>query len=79
MLFTFIKEFLIINFCALSVIRGEKARRIYSALVQKHRAAIVLQKHVKSRITRKHYMNIRNASVVIQSGNDLYHLLLFIK
>lgn len=50
-----------------SFIRGEKARRVYSAIVQKHRAAIVLQKHVKSRISRKHYMSIRNASVVIQS------------
>ncbi|KAL0920474.1 hypothetical protein M5K25_009613 [Dendrobium thyrsiflorum] len=50
-----------------SFIRGEKTRRIYSELVQKHRAAIVLQKYVKCQITRKHYLSIRNASVVIQS------------
>ncbi|XP_020591593.1 myosin-1-like [Phalaenopsis equestris] len=50
-----------------SFIRGEKTRRIFSDLVQKHRAAIVLQKHVKCQITRKHYMNIRNATLVIQS------------
>lgn len=50
-----------------SFIRGEKMRNIYLGLLQKHRAAIVLQKHVKRRIARKQYLSIRNASVVIQS------------
>lgn len=50
-----------------SFIRGQKTRSIYSSLLQKHRAAIVLQKHVKSRISRKHYLSIRGASIVVQS------------
>ncbi|KAG0457499.1 hypothetical protein HPP92_022656 [Vanilla planifolia] len=51
-----------------SFIRGEKLRRIYSGLVQRHRAAIALQKCVKCRIARKRFLSVRRAAVVIQSG-----------
>ncbi|XP_039137521.1 myosin-1-like isoform X1 [Dioscorea cayenensis subsp. rotundata] len=48
-------------------IRGEKTRRLYSAMVEKHRAAAVLQRHIKCQIARRKFVDVRNASVVIQS------------
>ncbi|XP_008802972.1 myosin-1-like isoform X1 [Phoenix dactylifera] len=50
-----------------SFIRGDKARRMYSVLVHKHRAAVILQRILKSQTTRKEFVNVRNASIVIQS------------
>ncbi|PKA45876.1 hypothetical protein AXF42_Ash016902 [Apostasia shenzhenica] len=51
-----------------SFIRGTRTRKVYSGLLKQHRAAIVLQKHVKRQITRKRFVRIRKASVDIQSA-----------
>ena len=59
----------VLNCCYIfSVIRGEKTRHIYSGLLQRHRAAIVLQRYIKSQSSRKSFIDVRNAAVVIQSG-----------
>ncbi|RZC75040.1 hypothetical protein C5167_050519 [Papaver somniferum] len=50
-----------------SFIRGEKIRKEYEILVQKHKAAKVIQLHVKGKVSRKDFVNIRDASLVIQS------------
>ncbi|MQL72214.1 hypothetical protein Taro_004528 [Colocasia esculenta] len=50
-----------------SFIRGEKTRSTYSVLVERHRAAIILQRQRKCRIARRNFVNVRNASIVIQS------------
>ncbi|KDP37497.1 hypothetical protein JCGZ_05936 [Jatropha curcas] len=50
-----------------SVIRGEKIRKEYAVLLQRQRAAIVIQRQIKSRITRKKYKDIHEASIIIQS------------
>lgn len=51
-----------------SFIRGEKTRQLYHGLVQRHRAATMLQRNIKCRIVRKNFVNTRNASVLIQSA-----------
>lgn len=48
--------------------RGQKTRALYSVLVKQHRAAIVIQCHIKSHITRREFLNTRKASIIIQSG-----------
>ncbi|XP_039038113.1 myosin-1-like [Hibiscus syriacus] len=50
-----------------SFIRGEKTRKEYAVLLQRHRAAITIQKKVKGRNTTKTFKEIYDASVVIQS------------
>ncbi|XP_050118693.1 myosin-1 [Malus sylvestris] len=50
-----------------SFVRGQKTRKEYSILLERHRAAIVIQKQVKSRFARKKFNNIYAASIVIQS------------
>ncbi|CAA6655729.1 unnamed protein product [Spirodela intermedia] len=50
-----------------SFIRGKKMRQIYSVLVERHRAAIVIQRQFKSRAARRNFVDICKASVVIQS------------
>ncbi|ONM05623.1 myosin1 [Zea mays] len=52
----------------LHVIRGENARQIYSSLLRKHRAAVVLQRNVRCWLARRYFINVRKASVIIQSG-----------
>ncbi|KAL5543073.1 hypothetical protein UlMin_010783 [Ulmus minor] len=49
-------------------VRAQKARREYELLVQRHRAAVVIQKKIKSRIARKNLKKICGASIVIQSA-----------
>lgn len=51
-----------------SVVRGEKMRKEYAVLLQRHRAAVFIQKLMKSRIARQKFKNICDASIVIQSG-----------
>lgn len=51
-----------------SFIRGENARQIYSSLLRKHRAAVVLQRNVRCWLARRYFINVRKASVIIQSG-----------
>ncbi|CAN0888255.1 VIII-1 [Linum grandiflorum] len=50
-----------------SFIRGDKVRKEYSFLRQRHRAAIVIQRQAKSMVCRNKYKNIHQASLVIQS------------
>ncbi|KAJ6827617.1 myosin-1-like [Iris pallida] len=50
-----------------SFIRGEKARHLYSSLLRRHRAAVMLQAYIKCRISRQNFVNVCNASIVIQS------------
>lgn len=54
-------------FC--TVVRGEKARKEYAILLQKHKAAVCIQKQIRGRTKRKTYENVHDASIVIQSGN----------
>ncbi|KAL8153801.1 hypothetical protein V2J09_011561 [Rumex salicifolius] len=50
------------------IIRAEKTRMEFAVLVQRHRAAVVIQKNAKSRLTQKRMTDLSNASVVIQSA-----------
>ncbi|XWS39612.1 hypothetical protein CRYUN_Cryun18bG0069700 [Craigia yunnanensis] len=50
-----------------SFVRGEKTRKEYAVLLQRHRAAVIIQKQIKGRISRKTFKNISDASIVIQS------------
>ncbi|KAJ4972925.1 hypothetical protein NE237_006099 [Protea cynaroides] len=50
-----------------SFVRAEKTRKEYAPLVKRHRAAVVIQKQIKGKVARKSFMNIREASVLIQS------------
>ncbi|CAB4295995.1 unnamed protein product [Prunus armeniaca] len=50
-----------------SFVRGEKTRKEYTILLQRHRSAVIIQKQMKSRIERRKFKNIYDASVVIQS------------
>ncbi|KAL2557658.1 Myosin-1 [Forsythia ovata] len=50
-----------------SYVRGEKTRKEYAVLLERHRAAISIQKQIKGRISRKKFKNINDASVLIQS------------
>ncbi|CAN4123715.1 unnamed protein product [Withania somnifera] len=50
-----------------SFVRGEKARKEYAILLQRHRAAVSIQKQIKGRTKRKTYENVHGASIVIQS------------
>lgn len=51
-----------------AVVRGEKTRKEYTILLQRHRSAVIIQKQMKRRIERRKFKNIYDASVVIQSG-----------
>lgn len=51
-----------------AVVRGEKARREYDISLQRHRAAVVIQKNIKNKIARKNLKSLHDASIVIQSG-----------
>lgn len=50
-----------------SFVRSEKTRKEYAVLLQRHRAAIVIQKQMKARISRKKLKNLCDASILIQS------------
>ncbi|CAA2978599.1 myosin-1 [Olea europaea subsp. europaea] len=50
-----------------SFVRGEKTREEYAVLLERHRAAISIQKQIKGRNRRKRFNNIYEASVLIQS------------
>ncbi|KAF8054005.1 hypothetical protein N665_1356s0009 [Sinapis alba] len=51
-----------------SFVRGEKVRKDFAYLRRRHRAAATLQSQVKSKIARKQYKGVTEASVVIQSA-----------
>ncbi|CAN6820126.1 unnamed protein product [Brassica oleracea] len=51
-----------------SFVRGEKVRKEFAYLRRRHRAAATIQSQVKSKIARKEYKGITEASLVIQSA-----------
>ncbi|KAK8698691.1 hypothetical protein V6N13_114800 [Hibiscus sabdariffa] len=51
-----------------SFVRGEKTRKEYAVLLQRHRAAVIIQKQIKGRNAKRTFKNIRDASIVIQSA-----------
>ncbi|KAJ6737067.1 P-LOOP NUCLEOSIDE TRIPHOSPHATE HYDROLASE SUPERFAMILY PROTEIN [Salix viminalis] len=51
-----------------SFVRGEKIRKEYEVLQQRYRAAVVIQRHIKSTICGKKYKDIHRASIILQSG-----------
>ncbi|KAL4302505.1 hypothetical protein GQ457_10G018860 [Hibiscus cannabinus] len=51
-----------------SFVRGEKTREEYAVLLQRHRAAVIIQKQIKGRNAKRTFKNIRDASIVIQSA-----------
>ncbi|GJS71703.1 myosin-1 isoform X1 [Tanacetum coccineum] len=50
-----------------SFIRGEKTRKEFAILLHRHRAAVVIQKQVKSKITRKRFEDVHGATVTLQA------------
>ncbi|XP_004498109.1 myosin-1-like [Cicer arietinum] len=50
-----------------SFIRGDKTRKAYALLLQRHRAAVIIQKRMKALFVRNRTRTIRNATIVIQS------------
>ncbi|XP_048612636.1 myosin-1 isoform X1 [Brassica napus] len=51
-----------------SFVRGDKVRKEFAELRRRHRAAATIQSQVKSKIARKQYKGITEASLVIQSA-----------
>ncbi|KAK8476676.1 hypothetical protein V6N11_081669, partial [Hibiscus sabdariffa] len=51
-----------------SFVRGEKTRKEYDVLLQRHRAAVIIQKQIKGRNAKRTFKNISDASIVIQSA-----------
>ncbi|KAL9324771.1 hypothetical protein ACSQ67_005416 [Phaseolus vulgaris] len=49
------------------IIRGNKTRKEYSALVKRHRAAVIIQKRVKAVFARNRMKTISDAATVIQA------------
>ncbi|KAI4302247.1 hypothetical protein MLD38_038021 [Melastoma candidum] len=50
-----------------SFIRGEEVRKEYAVLLKKHRAAVLIQKHVKGWIASNQFQKTSAASIIIQS------------
>ncbi|KAM7261796.1 hypothetical protein ACFE04_020873 [Oxalis oulophora] len=50
-----------------SFIVGENARKKYAASLQRHRAAIIIQRKIKARTARKKFKDINGATLVLQS------------
>lgn len=50
-----------------SFVRGEKIRKEYALMLQRHRAAVVIQRQIKSRAARQKFKSIKDSSIVIQS------------
>ncbi|KAL5983014.1 Myosin-1 [Asimina triloba] len=52
-------------------VRGEKARHEFTVKVKEYRAAMVIQRWMKCKIARRHFIDVHDASIVIQSGKLL--------
>ncbi|KAG5008528.1 hypothetical protein JHK85_027070 [Glycine max] len=50
-----------------SFIRGDKTRKAYSALLKRHRAAVIIQKRIKAVFARNRMRTISDAAIVIQA------------
>lgn len=62
-----------------TVVRREKVRKEFAYLQRRHRAAATIQSQVKSKIARKQFKSIADASVLIQSGKKGLLLCLLMK
>ncbi|KAK7308314.1 hypothetical protein VNO77_41916 [Canavalia gladiata] len=51
-----------------ALIRGDKTRKTYAALLKRHRAAVIIQKRMKAVFERSRMRTISDAAIVIQSG-----------
>ncbi|KAI3731749.1 hypothetical protein L1987_62938 [Smallanthus sonchifolius] len=51
----------------LNVARGEKSRKEFAILLERHRAAVLIQKHIKAKIHRKRFEDIHGASIMLQA------------
>ncbi|XP_044489475.1 myosin-1-like [Mangifera indica] len=51
-----------------SFVRGENIRKEYAVMLQRHRAAVVIQRQIKSRVAVKRLKNVKDSSIVIQSA-----------
>ncbi|KAL5825982.1 hypothetical protein ACOSQ3_017817 [Xanthoceras sorbifolium] len=63
----YLKELRMGIFTLQSFIRGEKIRKEYAVMLQRHRAAVVIQRQLKGRIAIKKFKSIKDSSTVIQS------------
>ncbi|CAH1442502.1 unnamed protein product [Lactuca virosa] len=50
-----------------SYVRGEKTRKEFVVLLQRHRAAVFIQKQIKSKVSKKRFEDIHGATVVLQA------------
>lgn len=50
-----------------SFVRGGKIRKEYALMLQRYRAAVIIQRQIKSRVARQKFKNIKDSSIVIQS------------
>ncbi|XP_077254052.1 myosin-2-like isoform X2 [Tasmannia lanceolata] len=50
-----------------SFVRGESARKAFELLIKRWRAVVLIQKHIKQRITRRAFIDYRNAIILLQS------------
>ncbi|KAL8229847.1 hypothetical protein R6Q57_014747 [Mikania cordata] len=51
-----------------SFVRGEKSRKEYAVLLVRRRAAVLIQKHIKAKISRKRFEDIQGASIMLQAA-----------
>ncbi|KAI3731747.1 hypothetical protein L1987_62936 [Smallanthus sonchifolius] len=51
----------------LNVARGEKSRKEFAILLERHRAAVLIQKHIKAKIHTKRFEDIHGASIMLQA------------
>ena len=54
------------------VIRGDQTRKAYAAVLQRHRAAVIIQKRMKAVFARNRMRTINDAAIVIQSGMNMF-------
>lgn len=57
-----------------AVVRGEKSRKEFGFLLNRHRAAISIQKRIRARSYSKKFNILKEASISIQSGNHNLYL-----
>ncbi|KAI3764162.1 hypothetical protein L2E82_14165 [Cichorium intybus] len=50
-----------------SFARGVKTRKEFAILLQRHRAAVAIQKQVKSKISRRRFKDVHGATVILQA------------
>ncbi|KAI3498060.1 hypothetical protein L1887_33781 [Cichorium endivia] len=63
----YIKELKRGIFTLQSFARGVKTRKEFAILLQRHRAAVAIQKQVKSKISRRRFKDVHGATVILQA------------